>query len=43
MKKKDYEKPTIQVVQLKHQSYILVGSPGDATLRDYSVEDYYEE
>ena len=27
MKRKDYEKPTTKVVQLKHQSHILAGSP----------------
>lgn len=43
MKKRDYEKPTMLVVQLKHQSNILVSSPGDARLRDYDVNDYDEE
>ncbi len=27
MNKKDYQKPTMKVVQLKHQSHILAGSP----------------
>ena len=35
MKKKNYEKPTMKVVKLQHQSYILTGSAG--------VQDYYEE
>ena len=26
MKKKDYEKPTMQVVQLQHQTHLLAGS-----------------
>ena len=26
MKRKDYQKPTMKVVQLKHQSHILAGS-----------------
>ena len=32
MKKKEYEKPTTQVVQLKHQTHLLQAS---ATIDDY--------
>lgn len=31
MKRKDYHRPTMQVVQLRHQSNILVGSPYETT------------
>ena len=37
MKKKLYEKPTMQVVQLKQQSQLLVGSP---VTQSASIEDY---
>jgi hypothetical protein len=35
MKKKEYERPTTQVVQLKQRSQILTGSPLDATRNGY--------
>ena len=35
MKRKDYEKPTTQVVKLQHQCHILVGS-------GTQVENYQE-
>ena len=28
MKRKDYQKPTMKVVQLQHQTYLLAGSNG---------------
>ena len=31
MKKKDYQKPTTKVVQLRHQSHILSASPYETT------------
>ena len=31
MNKKDYQKPTMKVVQLRHQSYILSASPYETT------------
>ena len=34
MKKKEYEKPTMQVVQLKQQTHLLQGS-GQADVQDY--------
>ena len=36
MKKKLYEKPTMQVVQLKQQSQLLAGSNGQAGVQDYN-------
>ena len=36
MKKKEYERPTMQVVQLKQQSQLLAGSVG-AGRGDYGV------
>ena len=36
MKKKEYERPTMQVVQLKQQSQLLAGSaPNQASIDDY--------
>lgn len=35
MNKKEYERPTTQVVQLKQRSQILAGSPLDATRSGY--------
>ena len=32
MKKKEYERPTMQVVQLKHQPQLLAGSDGYGNL-----------
>ena len=32
MKKKEYERPTMQVVQLKQQPQLLAGSNGDGNL-----------
>ncbi len=44
MKKKEYEKPAMQVVQLKQQAQLLAGSVG-ASRGDYGVanEDTWEE
>ncbi len=42
MKRKDYEKPTMQVVKLQQQS-IICTSPGQAGVQDYTTHDYYEE
>ena len=45
MKKKDYQTPTMQVVQLQHRSQILAGSvqsPSN-TVEDYNWNDYEEE
>lgn len=42
MKKKDYERPSIEVVELKQQCHILAGSTtGDvtATMEDTFVEE----
>ena len=44
MKRKEYESPTIDVVELKQQQHLLAGSPLDATRNDYGVanEDTWE-
>ena len=47
MKKKIYEKPTIQVVRLQHRTKILAGSPGgqdslDLPSGDDPIEDEKE-
>ena len=40
MKKKEYEKPTMQVVQLKQQQQLLAGSGGEIPNNDpYTPED----
>ena len=38
MNKKDYEKPTMQVVKLKQQCHILAGSATGAATMDVSYE-----
>lgn len=35
MKRKDYEKPTTQVVELQQRTMLLAGSAVDATRDDY--------
>ena len=41
MKKKDYQKPSMQVVELKQQSHLLAGSTPNAldNPEDYLLED----
>ena len=42
MKKKEYEKPSLEVVVLKHQPQLLAGSQLDGQLsdpEDYSLQD----
>ena len=46
MKKKDYQKPTMQFVKLQHHCHILAGSvepSGSESLQDYNWNDYEEE
>ena len=43
MKRKDYEKPTMQVVKLQHQCHILAGSNGQAGVQDYNWNNVDEE
>ena len=38
--KRTYEKPAMQVVELKQRCQILAGSAG---MQDYTMNDYYEE
>ena len=40
MKRKNYERPTMQVVQLKHKCQILAGSDGQAGVQNY--EHWYD-
>ena len=44
MQKKEYQRPTIDVVELRQQQQLLAGSPLDATRNDYGVanEDTWE-
>ena len=39
MRKKDYEKPTMQVVEVKQQPQLLAGSQVDATMNGTWVEE----
>ena len=39
MKRKDYQKPTMKVVKLQHQSHILAGSE----VRSAGVQDYIKQ
>jgi hypothetical protein len=45
MKRKDYQKPTMQVVQLQHQCHILSGSAQgqQVDVQSYEYEDLGEE
>ena len=36
MKKKEYERPSMQVVQLKQQPHLLAGSNDQAGVQDYN-------
>ena len=42
MKKKEYEKPMIRIIDLHHQVHLLQAS-GQAGTQDYNVNDYYEQ
>lgn len=43
MQKKKYEKPAMQVYELKQQSQLLAGSAGNGTLQDYNWNNVPEE
>ena len=43
MKKKQYEKPSIEVVELKQQTQLLAGSAGQAGVQDYNWNTPGEE
>lgn len=43
MKKKEYEKPSIEVVELKQQSTLLAGSQGQAGVQNYNWNTEEEE
>jgi hypothetical protein len=43
MKKKEYEKPSLEVVVLKQQPQLLAGSNGQAGVQDYIWHDEVEE
>ena len=45
MKRRDYMKPAMQVVELKHQCHILAGSDrsSSAGVTDYRWNEYNEE
>ena len=39
MKKKQYERPTMQVVEVKQQAQLLAGSQGQAGVQNYIWND----
>ena len=43
MKRKDYEKPAMKVIELKQRTMLLVGSNGDGSLQDYNWNTPSEE
>jgi len=43
MNRKEYQKPTMQVVKLQQQCHILAGSNGQAGVQDYNWNDEEEE
>lgn len=43
MKKKEYERPTMQVVQLEQQPQLLAGSNGQAGMQDYTWHEEVTE
>ena len=43
MKKKEYERPTTQVVQLKQRQQLLTGSQGQAGVQNYNWQSEDEE
>ena len=43
MKKKKYEKPSVDVVELKQQPTLLAGSQGQAGVQNYNWNEYEEE
>lgn len=42
-KKREYEKPSMQVFELKQQQQLLAGSSGNGTLDDYNWNTPSEE
>ena len=41
MKRKDYQKPTMLVVEVKQQQHLMLGSPDPlSTTSDESLDDY---
>lgn len=43
MKKKEYEKPSVEVVELKQQAQLLAGSNGQAGVQNYNWNTPEEE
>ena len=42
MKRKDYQRPTMKVVQLQHQTYLLAGSDVEAIRNGYGTAQEYD-
>ena len=43
MKKKEYQRPTVDVVELKQQQHLLAGSTGGAGVQDFNWNTVPEE
>lgn len=43
MKKRDYEKPSMKVVELQQRTMLLADSNGSGTVNDYNWNEYQEE
>lgn len=43
MKRKDYLKPTMQIVELQHKTMLLQASSGQAGVNNYTFQDVDEE
>ena len=43
MKRKDYMKPTMDVVEVRTESHLLAASNGETRMKDYEWNDYEEE
>ena len=44
MKRKDYQRPTMNVVKLQHTQMLMVSVESSQTsVQDYDVNSYYEE
>ena len=41
--KRDYMKPTMNVVEVRTESHLLAGSSGGAGVQNYNWNDYEEE
>ena len=43
MKNRNYEKPSMKVVELQQRQHLMTGSNGGGTVNDYNWHEYEEE